>query len=99
MVMAPVTQTSSRANKTDSWRIQTPHIDYSSCIRCMICWKFCPDDALGISDSPDLMSPNERISRLKAPVIDLEHCKGCGICAFECPVNSIEMSIDGGLTS
>ncbi len=94
MVLVPVTEKSSRENRTDSWRIQTPKLDYSSCIRCMICWKFCPDDAINVSSGP-FESPNQRISQMPAPVIDYDHCKGCGICAYECPENSIEMLLGG----
>lgn len=96
MVMVPVTEVSSRANKTDSWRTQKPVIDYDSCIRCMICWKFCPDDAITYSESGSYSSPNERIAKMEAPVIEYDYCKGCGICANECPVNSIEMVMEGG---
>ncbi|MHA1471335.1 MAG: 4Fe-4S binding protein [Candidatus Asgardarchaeia archaeon] len=71
-------------NKTGSWRNFRPVIDYNRCIRCMICWKFCPD--LSIQIVPD------ETHKLKIkPVIDYEHCKGCGICANECPVKCIEM--------
>ena len=69
MIQVPVTKKSSRENRTDSWRIQTPKLDYSTCIRCMICWKFCPDDAITVS-SEEFESPNKRISAMPAPVID-----------------------------
>lgn len=95
MVLVPITETSSSENRTDSWRIQTPSIDYSKCIRCMICWKFCPDDAIGISGD-DYEAPGARIQKMDAPVIDMEHCKGCGICSYECPEKCIDMSIGGG---
>ncbi|HKJ96780.1 MAG TPA: 4Fe-4S binding protein [Thermoplasmataceae archaeon] len=98
MVLVPVTQKGSRENRTDSWRIQTPRIDYSTCIRCMICWKFCPDNAITVSESNALEAPSERIGKLEAPEIDLEHCKGCGICAYECPEDSIKMSLEGSMS-
>lgn len=91
MVIAPVTEVSSRANKTDKWRTQKPVLDYQSCIRCMICWKFCPDSAISYSTDGGYQYPNERVAKLEAPVIDYDYCKGCGICANECPENSIEM--------
>lgn len=96
MVIAPVTEVSSRTNKTDKWRTQRPVLDYGSCIRCMICWKFCPDNAISYSTDGDLQSPNERIALLEAPVIDYDYCKGCGICSNECPENSIKMINEGG---
>ena len=87
----PLADVSSMVNHTDSWRILRPEIDYGKCIRCMICWKFCPDNAITVSESEDIKSPNERVARLEAPVIDLDYCKGCGICANECPEDCVEM--------
>ncbi len=94
MMRIPIADVSSRANHTDSWRILRPDIDYSRCIRCMICWKFCPDNAINVSESSEIKSPNERVARLEAPVIDMDYCKGCGICANECPEKCIEMSYE-----
>lgn len=94
--MVPMADVSSRANHTDSWRTQKPVLDYSTCIRCMICWKFCPDDAISYSGKGEFASPSERVARLEAPVIEYDYCKGCGICANECPENSISMVMEGG---
>lgn len=91
LVMVPLTDVSSRANKTSSWRTQKPVINYSSCIRCMICWKYCPDNAISYSTGEEYQAPNDRIVRLEVPVIEYDYCKGCGICSNECPENSIEM--------
>ena len=66
-----VTSADTRYNKTGRWRIMRPVIDRDACTRCMICWKFCPDVAIGIVDG--------------SPQVDYEFCKGCGICAEECP--------------
>lgn len=98
MVMVPVAGRPSSENSTKSWRVQRPEVDYSKCIRCMICWKFCPDDAIQITDRTGIDSPSERISKMVAPVIDYEHCKGCGICAYECPEDCIEMEMEGGIS-
>ncbi|MEM0156417.1 MAG: 4Fe-4S binding protein [Thermoplasmataceae archaeon] len=98
MVLMPIAETPSRNHKTDSWRVQTPVVDYSKCIRCMICWKFCPDDAIEISKTGELASPNFRISKMEVPVINLDFCKGCGICAYECPEKCIDMTLTGGVT-
>ena len=95
MVLLPIAETSSRANKTDSWRTQKPVINYETCIRCMICWKFCPDNAINYLEKSDLPSPSTRIAALEVPVIDYDYCKGCGICANECPEKSIEMIMEG----
>ncbi len=94
MILVPVADLSSRSNHTDSWRILKPEISYDSCIRCMICWKFCPDNAINVSDSGDIPSPSERIGKLEAPVIDMDYCKGCGICANECPEKCIDMELE-----
>jgi 2-oxoacid:acceptor oxidoreductase delta subunit (pyruvate/2-ketoisovalerate family) len=64
-------------NKTGSWRNLRPVIDYEKCIRCMICWKFCPDACIHIEDDK--------------PVIDYQYCKGCVICAVECPKDAISV--------
>ena len=71
-------------NKTGSWRNFKPVIDYDKCIRCMICWKFCPDVAI--------KAVHDETHKLKVkPVIDYEYCKGCGVCFNECPVDAINM--------
>ena len=64
--------------KTGSWRSQRPIRDEEKCTNCLICWIYCPDSAILVSDG-----------EIKG--IDLEHCKGCGICAKECPVDAIKM--------
>ncbi len=94
MILAPLADRSSRANHTDSWRILKPEIKYDKCIRCMICWKFCPDNAFTVVSGEELESPNPRVAALEAPVIDYDYCKGCGICANECPEKCIEMGIE-----
>lgn len=94
MIRAPIADVSSRANHTDSWRIFRPEIEYSKCIRCMICWKFCPDNAINVIAGENVDSPNERVLKLEAPEIDMDYCKGCGICANECPEKCIEMVLD-----
>jgi 2-oxoacid:acceptor oxidoreductase delta subunit (pyruvate/2-ketoisovalerate family) len=94
MIMAPLADVSSRANHTDSWRVQKPVIDYSKCIRCMICWKFCPDACIDVVDGGNYVAPSERTLKLEAPSIDMNYCKGCGICANECPEKCIEMILE-----
>ena len=64
-------------NKTGSWRNIRPEIKLEGCIRCGICWKFCPDTAIEIEN--------------ELPVVDYDYCKGCGICAAECPAECIVM--------
>lgn len=68
-------------NKTGAWRNVRPVIDYDKCIKCMICWKFCPDISIYIED--------------EKPVIDYDYCKGCGICVTECPKDCISLVEEG----
>lgn len=62
--------------KTGDWRIYTPSIDYGKCTDCMICYAYCPESAMTISEEG-------------RPVIDMENCKGCLICYRECPTKAI----------
>ena len=77
MPMMPMSIGSMLYNKTGSWRNIRPEIRLEDCIRCGICWKFCPDMSIGIEN--------------ELPVVDYDYCKGCGICAEECPVKCIVM--------
>ncbi|MGZ5555974.1 MAG: 4Fe-4S binding protein, partial [Candidatus Aminicenantales bacterium] len=54
-----------------------PEIDLGKCIKCGICWKFCPEPSIDVVD--------------EWPVVDYDYCKGCGICAEECPAKCIVM--------
>lgn len=64
--------------RTGGWRTERPVWDEEKCSQCMICFMFCPDSSIEVSDS-------------KMTGIDLEHCKGCAICARECPRDAIDM--------
>lgn len=66
---------SARSNKTGTWRIYTPEIDYKRCIRCRTCYVFCPHGAI------DWVKGK--------PVINYTFCKGCMICGDNCPVKCI----------
>lgn len=63
------------------FRTLHPEIDSEACIKCMMCWVFCPEGC--IDKSGDHLE------------IDMDYCKGCGICAAECPKNCIKMVKDG----
>lgn len=69
---------SSREYKTGTWRSLRPIVDKAQCIRCGVCWLFCPDAAIVQSEEGHFEA-------------DLDFCKGCGICARECPVGCISM--------
>jgi len=67
--------------KTGDWRTFHPVVDKEHCIKCAVCWMFCPDDAIYKTDEGYYVS-------------DLEYCKGCGICANECTTKCITMVIE-----
>lgn len=64
--------------KTGDWKSQQPVFDESKCIRCAVCWNFCPDMAI-YRKKDGFFTAN------------LDYCKGCGICAQECPTGCISM--------
>ena len=68
--------------ETGTWRAIRPVLDLKKCIKCLICWVYCPDDAIKRLED-DYVS------------IDYYHCKGCGICATECPTKAITMVEEG----
>ncbi len=76
----PVTIGSMNVNKTADWRYVAPVINYEKCSGCMICWKYCPEVTIQITE--DL------------PAINYDYCKGCGICSIECPKSAIEMVVE-----
>lgn len=73
--------------RTGDWRTFRPVINHDKCVKCLICWIYCPDASVIIVGSGD------QIERIE---IDYEHCKGCGICATECPHGAINMVPEGG---
>lgn len=64
--------------KTGTWRTEKPVIDQSKCVKCLLCWVFCPDMSVKRLDDDSVE-------------IDYEYCKGCGICSEVCPTKAIEM--------
>ncbi|MGB9709935.1 MAG: 4Fe-4S binding protein [Thermodesulfovibrio sp.] len=58
--------------KTGSWRAFKPRWIEENCIQCLLCWLYCPDNAVKVKDG-------------KRMDFDYDYCKGCGICARECP--------------
>ncbi|MEM1927314.1 MAG: 4Fe-4S binding protein [Acidilobaceae archaeon] len=80
--------TSARRKMAD-WRTFRPEIDQEKCVRCYICWVYCPDSAIIIADEPYTTSQGRTFNVTFK--IDYDACKGCGICAEECPVKAITL--------
>ena len=82
-LLGPVATVFNSTN-TGSWRILKPVVDYSRCIKCGNCQKFCPTDVIEILDD------NEQCVQ-----INWNYCKGCGICANVCVKKCIAMKEEG----
>ncbi|PKN76581.1 MAG: pyruvate ferredoxin oxidoreductase [Deltaproteobacteria bacterium HGW-Deltaproteobacteria-10] len=67
---------------TGSWRAQRPVWNNQKCIKCGICYVFCPEGCVAQSED----------GFFKA---NLDYCKGCGICAHECWSRAIAMVEEG----
>ena len=64
--------------KTGDWRSQKPVFDLEKCIKCGLCYIYCPEGCIRQNDEGKFE-------------VDLYYCKGCGICAVECPKDVITM--------
>ncbi len=64
--------------KTGDWRSQKPVFDLEKCIKCGLCYIYCPEGCIWQNDE----------GKFEA---DLYYCKGCGICDVECPKDVITM--------
>ncbi len=92
----PLTTVPSTANKTGVWRTFRPVINYEKCIRCYICWKFCPEPAISFVPGDKYPAPSENFMKRDAVEINYDYCKGCGICANECPKAAIDFVLERG---
>ncbi len=82
-IILPVSKpTEGSMGKTGLWRTFRPVINYDKCIKCLLCWFYCPDIAIKIRDDG-------------YPEIDYRYCKGCGICWHECKVKAISFVREG----
>jgi len=63
---------------TGGWRTFRPVVDKDKCTNCLLCWIYCPDGSIKVTDG-----------EMKGFFLD--HCKGCGICASVCPFKAITM--------
>ncbi|MHA1755037.1 MAG: 4Fe-4S binding protein [Candidatus Odinarchaeia archaeon] len=62
--------------ETGLWRFLKPKIIYENCIKCKLCWLYCPEGSI-------------ELNKEGYPVIDYNYCKGCGVCYQECPKKCI----------
>jgi len=69
---------SAREYKTGDWRSQRPIYDVDRCVRCGVCYLYCPDMAIKVKADGTIE-------------VDTYYCKGCGICAAECPTGAFKM--------
>jgi len=68
--------------ETGAWRVYRPVIDPAKCIKCMMCYMYCPEAAIEVSN------------RNEIPRIDYRYCKGCLICYEVCPVPGKAIKIE-----
>ncbi len=68
--------------QTGGWRSQRPIFENSKCIKCGMCYIFCPEGCIA-SNAEGYFEA------------DLFYCKGCGICARECWPQAITMLEEG----
>lgn len=64
--------------KTGDWKSERPMLNSERCIKCGICYIFCPEGCI----------PQNPEGFFEA---DPYYCKGCGICARECWTQAITM--------
>ena len=82
-VIVPIsTPTKGAAGKTGMWRVFKPVLNKEKCVKCLMCWVYCPEAAIKRLEDDSIE-------------IDYEYCKGCGICATECPRGAITMVKEG----
>jgi pyruvate ferredoxin oxidoreductase gamma subunit len=69
---------SAKQYRTGDWKSERPVLNHQKCIKCGICYLFCPEGCIG-QDEDGYFEAN------------LYYCKGCGICSRECWTEAIKM--------
>jgi len=67
--------------KTGDWRSQRPVREDSRCIKCGMCYLYCPEGCIQQNAEGYFEA-------------ELYYCKGCGICAKECWTRAITMVVE-----
>ncbi|BBL47259.1 pyruvate synthase subunit PorD [Metallosphaera sedula] len=67
--------------KRGTTKTERPTVDFDACIKCDLCWVYCPD---GCFDK----TPEGYYD------IAYDYCVGCGICAEVCPVKNCIVMVD-----
>jgi len=67
--------------QTGDWRSQRPVFDKNKCVKCGLCYIFCPEGCI-VQEDDGYFTAN------------LFYCKGCGICARECRPEAITMELE-----
>jgi pyruvate ferredoxin oxidoreductase delta subunit len=67
--------------RSGDWRSMRPVVNTDQCIRCGVCYIFCPDMAVEKNEDGFFRA-------------NLYYCKGCGICARECITGCIAMEAE-----
>ena len=65
-------------NHTGSWRSERPIWDEDHCIKCGVCYLYCPEACIE-QDEKGYFHAN------------LDYCKGCGVCVQECWTGCISL--------
>lgn len=71
-----------RSYRTGDWRSERPVWNHDRCIKCGICFLFCPEGCV----------KQDKEGYFEA---DFYYCKGCGICVRECWTQAITMVEEG----
>ena len=64
--------------RTGDWKSERPVLNHQKCIKCGICYLFCPEGCIGQNEEGYFEA-------------NLYYCKGCGICVRECWTEAIKM--------
>jgi pyruvate ferredoxin oxidoreductase gamma subunit len=69
---------SAKQYRTGDWKSEHPVLNHEKCIKCGICYLFCPEGCIREREDGYFEA-------------NLFYCKGCGICARECWTEAIKM--------